>query len=91
MLLAVTSFEASSSVSNISFENNSCSTTTPGYWILRGGSETIIGLEKLLEPREQNDIELHVEKVRKRGSKKTADNEYKTSNLDTRKNEIIEE
>ena len=90
-LLAVTSFEASSSVSNISFEDNSFSITRPGFWLLRGGSETIIGLRKLLDLREQNVIELHVEEAGKRGSKKIGENEYKTSNLVTRKFERIEE
>ena len=45
-------------------------------------------LNKLLELK---SLELHVEEVRKRGSKiKAGDNEYKLSDFDTRKHEIIE-
>ena len=65
-LLAVTSFEAINSVFNITNENNSFSITTPSHWSSRGGAETIYKLQKLLELRSQNDIQLHVE-VRKRG------------------------
>ena len=53
---------------------------------------TIHKLQKLLELRSQNDVELHVEEVKKIGNQiKTGDNEYKLSDLGTRKNEIIEE
>ena len=49
----------------------------------------IDGLNKLLE---LNSLELHVEEVRKRGRKiKIGDNEYKLSDFDTQKNEILEE
>ena len=56
-LLAVTNFEATNSVINITKENNSCSFTIPGYSSSRGGSETIVELRELLQLREQNDIE----------------------------------
>ena len=46
-------------------------------------------LNKLLEPK---SLGLHVEGVRKRGSKiKIGDNEYKLSEFDTQRNEILEE
>ena len=49
----------------------------------------IIDLNKLLELK---SFELHVEEVRKRGNKiKIGDNEYKLSDFDTHKNEILEE
>ena len=48
--------------------------------------------KKKLELRSQNDIELHVEEVRKRANQiKTSDKEYKLSELDTQKNEINDE
>ena len=91
MLLAVTSFEATISVFDIKDENNSFSNTTPGFWTSRRSGATINKLRDLLAFRSQNDIELHVEEVRKRGNQlKTADQEYKIFDLDTRKNETIE-
>ena len=68
-LLAVTSFESSNSVFNSTNENNSFSITTPGHWSSRGGAETINKLKKLLKLRSENDIELHVKEVEKRGKK----------------------
>ena len=86
-LLAVTSFEATNSVFNSNDENNSFSIITPGFWSSRGGAETIHKLQKFLELRSQNDIELHVEEVKKnrRNQMKIGDKEYKTSDLDTHK------
>ena len=44
---------------------------------------------KLLELK---SLELHVEEVRKRGNKiKIEDNEYRLSDFDTQKNEILDE
>ena len=40
-LLAVTSFETTNSVFNITDKNNSFSITTPGYWSSRNGAQTI--------------------------------------------------
>ena len=48
-LLAVTSFEATNSVFNITDENDSFSITTPGHLSSRGGAETIYKLQKLLD------------------------------------------
>ena len=46
-------------------------------------------LNKLLELK---SLELHVKEVRKRGNKiKIGDNEFKLSDFDTQKNEILEE
>ena len=64
-LLAVTSFETTNSVFNITDKNNSFSVNIPGYWITRGGQQTINKLKELLELREANDIELHVAEVKK--------------------------
>ena len=50
--------------------------------------KNIDDLNKLLELR---SLELHVEEFRKRGNKiKVGDNEYKLSDFDTQKNEILE-
>ena len=52
----------------------------------------IIKLREVLELRTQNNIELHVEEVRKRQNQtRKWVNEYKLSDHDTRKNDIIEE
>ena len=91
-LLAVASFEATVSVFKRPDENNSFSISTPGHWSCRGGAETIYKLQNLLELRAQNDIELHVKKVKKTGNRiKVGDNDNNLSDLDTHKNDIIEE
>ena len=41
--------------------------TLQGYWIFRGASETINKLRDCIELREENDIQLHVVEVKKRG------------------------
>ena len=66
-LLAVTSFEATNSVFNITKENNSFSITTPRHCNSKSAEKTIEELNKLLELRSENDIELHVEQIRKKG------------------------
>ena len=70
LLLAVTSFEATNSLFNITDEKNSFSNTIPGRCrILNYLEDGVIDkLKKLLKLRSQNDIQLHVEKVRKRGN-----------------------
>ena len=90
--VTLTSFEATISIFKITDEKNSLSITTPWYWSSRGSAETTIEPEDFSRLRAQNDIELHVKEVRKRGNLiKTGDNEYKLSELDTHKNEIITE
>ena len=89
-LLTEISFEASNSVFNITHEKNTFSKTIPGHWSSRGGAETINTLQKLLQLRHQNDIELHVQEVQKRGNQiEIGDKEYKKSDFDTHTNEII--
>ena len=88
-LLGVSSFECTISVFNITNENNSFLITIPGHYQNKSDEKTIDELNKLLELR---SLELHVEEVRKRGNKrKIGDNEYKLSDFDTKKIEIIEE
>ena len=88
-LIAVSSFECTNSVFNITNENNSFSKIIPGHYQTEFAEETIDKLYKLLELK---SLELHVAEVRKRGNIiKTGDNEYKLSDFDTQKHEIIEE
>ena len=88
-LLAVSSFECTNSVFNITNENNSISITIPGHWNSESAEKTIDELNKLLELRSQNDIDLHVEQVRKKGI--ILINDYSLSSLDTFREEKSEE
>ena len=88
-LLAVSSFECTNSVFNITNENNSFSIIIPGNYQNKSDEKTINDLNNLLELK---SLELHVEEVKKRGNKiKIADKEYKLSDFDNQKYEIIEE
>ena len=89
VLLGVSSFECTNCVFNITNKNNSFSINIPGQYQTEFVERTIDDLNKLLELK---SFELHVEEVRKRGKKlKIGDNEYKLSDFDTQKNEIVEE
>ena len=93
-LLAVSSLEATNSVFNITIENNNISFSIPGRWRFPNYLEHgfIDKLRNLLKLRSQNDIKLHVGQVKKRGNQiKIRDKEYKLSDLDTSKKEILEE
>ena len=68
-MLAVTSLEVTNSVSNITDGNSSFSVSTPGQWNSEDGEELIKKINDLLELRSQNDIELHVKEVEKRGTR----------------------
>ena len=88
-LMAVSLFDCTNSVYNITNENNSFSIIIPGHYETESDEKTINDLNKLLE---LNSLELHVEEVRKRRNKiKIGDNEYKLSDFDSQKHEIIEE
>ena len=50
-------------------ENKSFSISTPSYWTPESGEELIYKLNIILELRSQNDIELHVREVEKRGTR----------------------
>ena len=67
-LLAVLSFEATNSVFKITDENNSFSISIPGWWRIPTSLPAGINdkLTDLLKLRSENDIELHVEEVKKR-------------------------
>ena len=88
-LLAVSSFECTNSVFNITNENNSFSIIIPGHYQNKSDEETIDELNKLLELRSQNGIELNVEQVRKKGL--ILINDYSLSSFDMFKNEILED
>ena len=91
-LLVVTSFEETSSVFNIIAENKSFWITITVHCYSKGGPETMKKLQKLLELRSQNDIELRIKVVRrKRNQIEKGDNEYKMTDLGTHKNKIFEE
>ena len=88
-LLAITSFETTNSVFNIIDENNFFSKTLPSYWNIKSAEKFIDELNKLLDLRSQNDIDLHVEQVRKKGI--IFINDYSFSSLGTFRNEVPEE
>ena len=88
-LMAVSLFDCTNSVFNITNENNSFSIIIPGHYQNKSDEKMINDLNKLLELA---SLELHVEEVKKRGTKiKIRDAEYKLSDFDTQKNEILEE
>ena len=60
-LIAVTSFKATNSVFHITHEKISFSYIIPGHWNSDDGEELNYKLNKLSEPRLENDIELHLE------------------------------
>ena len=88
-LLAVSLFECTNSVFNITNENNSFSIIVPGHYETKSAQKTIDELNNLLELRSQNGTELHVEQVRKKGIILIKD--YSISSLDMFKEEIFEE
>ena len=87
-LLGVSSFECTNSVFNITNENNSFSIIVPGHYKTESAGKTIDKLNKLLELRSQNGIELHVEQVRKKGL--ILINDYSLSSLGMFKDEQLE-
>ena len=62
-LLSVTFFETTNSVVTLKDANKSFSCSTPIYWTPDCGEEPINKLNKLLELRSQNQIELYVKEV----------------------------
>ena len=93
-LLAVATSETTDSVFVRTDENNSYSINTPGCWRNPNYLENGI-IDKpndLLKRRSENDKELHVGEVKKRGYKiKTKSKEFSLSDFDTSKKEIVEE
>ena len=88
-LLALSSFECTNSVFNITDANNSFSIIIPGHYQNKSDEKTIDDLNKLLELK---SLELHVEEVRKRGNIiKIGGKEYNLSDFDNQKYEILGE
>ena len=88
-MLAVSSFECTNSVFNITNDNNSFSIIIPGHWESEFAEKTINDVNRFLDLR---PLELHVNEVRKRGNKiKVGDKEDKLSDFDNQKYEILEE
>ena len=87
-LLTISSFECTNSVFNITDDNNSFSIIIPGHYQNESDEKTIDNLSKLLELK---SLELHIQEVEKRANKiKIANKEYKLSDFDNQKYEIIE-
>ena len=83
-------FEATISVFNITHDNNTFSISTPGHWNSEDGKELINNLKKLLELRCEDDIDLHVKEVEKRGIAIEFENiGYKLAGVDHFKGEIL--
>ena len=88
-LLAVSYFECTNSVFNIIDDNNSFSIIIAGHYKTEFAEKIIDELNRLLELR---TLELHVIEVRKRGNIiKIEDKEYKLSDFDNQKIEILQE
>ena len=90
-LLVASSLECTNSVFNITNENNSFSIITPGHWESNLAETTVYKLNKLLDLKSQNNIDLHVQAVKKGHQIKIGDKEYKLSDFDTYKEKILEE
>ena len=65
----MSSCETTNSVFNVTDENNSFSIAIPGHLNSKSAGKTIDELNKLLELRSENDIELHMQQFEKRGKK----------------------
>ena len=83
-LMAVSLFDCTTSVFNITNENYSFSIIIPGHYQTEFAEKMINDLNILLELK---SLELQVEEVKKRVNKlKIGDNEYQLSDFDTQKN-----
>ena len=88
-LLAVSSFECTNSVFNKTDDNNSFSIIIPAHWESEFADKIIDELNRLIKPK---TLDLHINEVRKRGNRvKIGDKEYKLSDFDNQKYEILEE
>ena len=91
-LLSFSSFETTNYVFILTVENNSFSISIPGHRNSKSAEKTVDELNKILTLTSENDAELRVGEVRKRGQQiKIGDKEYKLLDLGFHKNEINEE
>ena len=85
----MSSFECTNSVFNITDDNNSFSIIIPGHYETEFADKIIDELNRLLKIK---TLDLHVNEVRKRGIIiKIGHKEYKLSDFDNQKYEILEE
>ena len=85
----MSSLECTNSVITITDENNSFSIIIPGHFETEFAEKIIDEVNRLLDLR---SLDLHVNEVRKRGNIiKIGDKEYKLSDFDNQKYEILEE
>ena len=68
-LQAVTLFDCTNSVFNITDGNNSLSVIVPGHYQTEPDEKIIQELNKFIDLKSQNKIDLHVREVKKRGYK----------------------
>ena len=93
-LLAVSLFDCTNSVYNVTDANNSFSIIIPAQWSIPSFLKFNIfdELKNLLKLKSENDIDLNVQEVRKRGDKlKIGDKENKLTVFDTSRDEILQE
>ena len=84
----MSSFECTNSAFIITDENNSFSIIIPGHWETEFAEKFIDEVNRILDLK---SLELHVNEVRKRGNIiKIRDKEYKLSDFDNQKYEILE-
>ena len=88
-LLTVSSFEATNSVFILTDENKNFSITTQSHWNSEAAEKTIDELNKLINLRSKNGIDLNVEQVRRKRINLIKD--FFLSSLGTFKNEILED
>ena len=82
-LMAVSLFDCTNSVFNITNENNTFSIIIPGHYQNESDERTINELNRLLELR---SLELHVNEVKRRSNKiKIGEKEYNLSDFDNQK------
>ena len=88
-LLSISSLECTNSVFNLTDDNNSFSINIPAHWETEFADKIIDDLNRLLNLK---TLDLHVNEVRKRGNiTKIGDKEYKLSDFDNQKYEILQE
>ena len=75
-LLGVTLFDCTTSVFNITDENNSFPINIPGHWNSKSAEKAIDELNELLDLKSQNNIDLHVQEVRKKVIKQKLEIKY---------------
>ena len=84
------SSEATNSVFNVTNKNNKFSISTPDHWSSEDSEELFNKLNKFLEVRSENDVELLGEEVEKRGTRIEIQNSgYNLAGFDHFESEII--